>query len=98
MSPRTTGVMALVALALGAFLYFYEVGGEEGRRAAEEAGKRILPGFEASDVESGYLERAFGDLPVLGVMGAYQLGPARPGDGGESQLHTHAGVLAFVDG
>ena len=31
MNPRTTGILLLVTAALGAFVYFYEIGGEEQR-------------------------------------------------------------------
>jgi hypothetical protein len=48
-NPKTTGILFLVAAALAAFVYFYEIRGEEGRREAE---KRILAGFEAADVEA----------------------------------------------
>ena len=50
MNPRTTGLLLLAALALGAFLWFYEVGGEAGRLEAEQATKRLFPDVEASDV------------------------------------------------
>jgi hypothetical protein len=51
-NPRTTGILFLVAAALAAFVYFYEIRGEEGRRAAEGAEKRIFGGFEGDDVEA----------------------------------------------
>lgn len=50
MNPRTTGILFLVALALGAFVYFYEIGGEEGRREAEERQKQLFPKVEADDI------------------------------------------------
>jgi hypothetical protein len=51
MNPRTTGVLLLVAAALGAFVYFYEIRGEEGRREAEEREKRLFAGVEAEAIE-----------------------------------------------
>jgi hypothetical protein len=42
----------LVAAVLAAFVYFYEIRGEEGRREAEQAEKRIFAGFEAEAVEA----------------------------------------------
>jgi len=51
-NPKTTGILFLVAAALAAFVYFYEIQGEEGRRKAEEAEKRLFAGFEAADVEA----------------------------------------------
>jgi hypothetical protein len=51
-NPRTTGILFLVAAALAAFVYFYEIRGEEGRREAEEAEKRLFTGFDADGVEA----------------------------------------------
>ena len=34
MNPRTTGILFAVALALGAFVWFYVIQGEEGRQEA----------------------------------------------------------------
>ena len=52
MNPRTTGVLALVACLLGAFVYFYEIEGQDGREAVLESEKRLFPGVEASSVDS----------------------------------------------
>jgi hypothetical protein len=51
MNPRTTGVLALVAILLGGFIYFYEIEGESGRQAALDEEKRIFPGLEADAVD-----------------------------------------------
>ena len=51
MNPRTTGILFLIAAALGAFVYFYEIRGEEGRREAEARQKRLFPDVEAEAVE-----------------------------------------------
>jgi hypothetical protein len=51
-NPKSTGILFLVAAALAAFVYFYEIGGEDERREAEEAQKRVVIGIEAEDVES----------------------------------------------
>jgi hypothetical protein len=51
MNPRTTGILFLIAAALGAFVYFYEIRGEEGRREAEARQKRLFPDIEADAVE-----------------------------------------------
>ena len=58
MSPRTTGILVLVAAALGAFVYFYEVQGRASRTEAEEPAFRTtvnqlnqvfaLPGTQVS--------------------------------------------------
>ncbi|MBW2424898.1 MAG: DUF4340 domain-containing protein [Deltaproteobacteria bacterium] len=50
MNPRTTIVLALVAAALGAFIWFYEIEGESTRQAAEDEEKRVFAGLESTDV------------------------------------------------
>jgi len=52
MNPRTTGILFLVALALGAFVWFYQVQGEDRRREAEEEAKRLFPGIEQDDIRA----------------------------------------------
>ena len=51
MNPRTTAILFVVAAALGAFVWLYELEGEEGRKAAEESSKRLFPAVEAEAVE-----------------------------------------------
>lgn len=51
MNPRVTGILFLVAAALGAFVYFYEVRGREAREEAEAEAKRLFAGLSAADVE-----------------------------------------------
>ncbi len=51
MNPRTTGILLVVALLLGAFVWFYEIEGEEGRRDAEARQKRIFPDVESEGIE-----------------------------------------------
>lgn len=50
MNRRATGILLLVAAALGAFVWFYEIEGEEGRKQASEAEKRLFVGLEPEDV------------------------------------------------
>lgn len=50
MSPKTTGVLALVALALGAFVYLYEIGGDPEREAVKDDANRVFTGLDSSDV------------------------------------------------
>lgn len=50
MNPRTTGVLALIALALGAFVYLYEIGGDAEREAAKEEAARVFSGFDSGEV------------------------------------------------
>jgi hypothetical protein len=52
MNLRTTGLLALVALGLGAFVYFYEIEGETSREAARESEKRIFADVEADAIDS----------------------------------------------
>jgi len=52
MNPRSTAVLFVVALLLGAFVYFYEIAGEQERREAAQAEKRIFPGIDESEITS----------------------------------------------
>ncbi len=52
MSPRTTAVLFLVAAALGAFVWFYEIRGETAREDAEQRAKQLFPEIEAEAVDS----------------------------------------------
>lgn len=52
MNPKTTGLLALVALLLGAFVYFYEIEGETARESARESEKRLFAGLDAASIES----------------------------------------------
>jgi hypothetical protein len=67
MNPRSTGILAIVAVALGAFVYFYEIGGEVDRKAAEEAGRRVVGGLEAESIEAIELESQDG-IPARFVL------------------------------
>jgi len=49
-SPRTTGILLLVAAALGAFVWFYEIEGEADRESAEQRDKRLFSGLESEDI------------------------------------------------
>ena len=51
MSPRATGVLFLLAVALGAFVWFYEIQGEQGRKASEEATDRLFPEAQPEKLE-----------------------------------------------
>ena len=51
MQPRTTGLLLLVALALGAFIYFYEIQGEGDRLEAETRERHLFGGIEPGDVD-----------------------------------------------
>ena len=59
-NPRTTGILLAVAVALGAFVYFYEIGGEQGRREAEERTKQLFPDVEDEAIETITLETSDG--------------------------------------
>ena len=50
MNPRTTGMLALAAILLGGFIYFYEIEGESSRQAAIDEELRIYPGLDAGAV------------------------------------------------
>ncbi|MBW2235987.1 MAG: DUF4340 domain-containing protein [Deltaproteobacteria bacterium] len=50
MQPRTTAILALVAVLLGAFVWFYQVQGADRRTEAEASAKRLFPQVEPDDV------------------------------------------------
>ncbi len=52
MSPRTAGITFLLAAGLFAFIYFYEIRGEEARLEAEQTEKRLFPELEAQAVQA----------------------------------------------
>ncbi len=52
MSPRTTGILAVVALALGLFVWLHEIEGEAERRAAAEEESRVFRGIAAEEVDA----------------------------------------------
>jgi len=51
MNPKATGILFVIAAAMAAFVYFYEIEGEQGRKDAEEATKRLFPGIEQESIE-----------------------------------------------
>jgi hypothetical protein len=51
MSLRSTGVLALVAMILGGFIYWYEIEGEASREAARDDEQRILAGLQSEAVD-----------------------------------------------
>ena len=50
MNPRTTGILYLLAAALGAFVWFWQVRGADERKTAEEQAKRLFPELAAEDL------------------------------------------------
>lgn len=52
--------------------------------------------FGVSGLEAGYLERCYGDAPIVGMSGAFQIAPRSDRSLASSQLLTYAGVLALV--
>lgn len=52
MSPRTTALLALVAILLGGFIYFYEIRGESARQGVLDDEKRIHSGLDADQVDA----------------------------------------------
>ncbi len=61
MNPRTTGIVFVLAAALFAFIYFYEIRGEERRREAEEVEKQLFSGLEADAIRAIELRGDAGD-------------------------------------
>jgi len=65
MNPRNTVILALVVAALGAFLYFYEIRGQEERAEAEEAAKRLFQGVSAEEIDAIVLIASGGERVSL---------------------------------
>lgn len=65
MQPRTTVWLALVALALGAFIYLFEVRGGDERARAEALEKRLFAGLEVARIERLELSTADGQAAVI---------------------------------
>jgi hypothetical protein len=63
MNPRTTGILVLVAAALGAFVYLYEIRGAQSRTEAEEKQKRLFADVEAAAIQWIELDAADGSPP-----------------------------------
>jgi hypothetical protein len=52
MNPKTTAVLFAVAAALAAFVFFYEIEGEQARVEAKAAENRLFPNVEQSQIGS----------------------------------------------
>jgi hypothetical protein len=52
MNPKTTAVLFAFAAALAAFVYFYEIEGEQAREEAKDAESRLFPDVEQSEIAS----------------------------------------------
>ncbi|MBW2540796.1 MAG: DUF4340 domain-containing protein [Deltaproteobacteria bacterium] len=52
MNPKTTAVLFAIAAALAAFVYFYEIRGEQARVEAKAAEKRLFPDVEQAEITS----------------------------------------------
>lgn len=50
MSPRATAVLAVIALALGAFVWFHEIRGASQRQAAQDEANRVHAGVESDAI------------------------------------------------
>lgn len=50
MNPRTTGILFLIAAAIAAFIYFYEIEGQDARDQAEADAKRLFDGVDADAI------------------------------------------------
>ncbi len=76
MQPRTTAILFVIAILLGAFVYLYEIRGEAEREQAEAASDRIFPDVQAEAID--WLEfRTQDDRPFESV---------RAGDGWEIRM------------
>jgi hypothetical protein len=51
MNPRSTGILFLLAVLIGAFIYLYEIRGGEEEQANVSRQKRLFPDLEGDDIE-----------------------------------------------
>lgn len=63
MNPRNTLILAVVVAALGVFLYFYEIRGQQERAEAAEAAKRLFQEISAEQIDAVALA-SVGQEPV----------------------------------
>jgi hypothetical protein len=61
MNPRNTGLLLLIALALGGYLYLTEIAGEEDRLEAEAKKKQLFPELSAEDIDWIVLQTSEGE-------------------------------------
>lgn len=74
MNPKTTAILFLVAAALAAFVWLYEIEGGEQRKEAEEASKRLFPGVEQEAIDAISLHTTDGvDVKLERVDGAWRI-------------------------
>ncbi|MGB0617837.1 MAG: DUF4340 domain-containing protein [Myxococcota bacterium] len=52
MNPRTTGILAVLALALGLFVWFHEIEGDVARQAVADEENRVFSGFVSNDIDA----------------------------------------------
>lgn len=52
MNPRTTGLLLLIAAALGAFVWFHEIEGEAGRKEAEQRERQLFPDVDEKQISA----------------------------------------------
>jgi hypothetical protein len=99
MSPRTTGVLAILAALLGAIVYFYEIGGEADRKSAEEADRRIFPELEADAIDAIALDSQDGIASrFVRANGIWQLAAPVEAPADAASLDAMASVLAQLVG
>ncbi|MGH7336705.1 MAG: DUF4340 domain-containing protein, partial [Myxococcota bacterium] len=75
MPSRITGLLLIAVLALGALIYFLEIGGEDAQRRTEERNQRLFGGgLEAEDVTWIALRTSDGvDARIERVEGKWQM-------------------------
>ncbi|MGE4652072.1 MAG: hypothetical protein AAEJ53_14390, partial [Myxococcota bacterium] len=74
MQPRTTAILLALAAALGAFVYFYEIAGEQERLEAQEREGRLFPGLDEADIETITLSpRGGGEVRLERVAEGWRL-------------------------
>ncbi len=97
MNQRTTGLLALVAFFLGAFVYLYEIEGGSDREATREAEKELFVGVDAGAVESVELTTSDGSAARFERRdGAWRIAVPVEGAGDAMALDGVASALATL--
>lgn len=61
-------------------------------QAGQEAAARGTSLYGIPGIDTAYIRQAFGDFPLIGFFGNFELGPL----GGKNHLLAYTGVLALI--
>jgi hypothetical protein len=97
-NPRSTGLLLLAALGLGAFIYLYELREVEEDDAVAELGRRLHDGLSAGDIDRIWLRTKDGvRVEVARADGSWWITEPLRFHADESALEAIASQLAQLD-